>query len=395
MPSITLSASVRDNLLALQNTAGLVKRTQGRLATGLSVRGPIDDPVNFFQSKGLSDRAGDFTEKKQGIDQGISTLTAALDAAAGIEKLVQQLKGLAINAKSATSAQMADIVTQFSDLRNQINYLATDATYQGLNLVAGSGETLRVEFSRASSSLLNTNSVDLTDRAHGLALRSLVNSTTGLDVSYGFNSATAMTSGSVITVTVSESSSVTLTTGVAVTFSYGGATVGISVGSNGDTTKTMAISQAVITSGQVLTFTVSSAGATNAQTAEGYVQLAGVSAGTSVSMGSYGVTGQYTVGVGNTFTSTLNSLISDMDTALASLRSKSQILGSNVALLQTRLDFTTNYVNTLTGGSGKLTLADLNEEGANLLALQTRQQLGIQALSFAGQAEQSILGLFR
>ena len=42
-----------------------------------------------------------------------------------------------------------------------------------------------------------------------------------------------------------------------------------------------------------------------------------------------------------------------------------------------------------------LMLADLNEEGANLLALQTRQQLGIQSLAFAGQSEQSILGLFR
>jgi flagellin-like hook-associated protein FlgL len=138
-----------------------------------------------------------------------------------------------------------------------------------------------------------------------------------------------------------------------------------------------------------------SSGAVDSSTTTGKVQLNGVSAGTSLSMGSYGVTGQYTVGIGNTFTTTLNDLIGTMDTALGTLRSKSQVLGSNVALLQTRLDFTTNYVNTLTGGSGKLTLADLNEEGANLLALQTRQQLGIQALSFAGQAEQSILGLFR
>ncbi|MHC8509130.1 MAG: flagellin [Rhodospirillales bacterium] len=69
-------------------------------------------------------------------------------------------------------------------------------------------------------------------------------------------------------------------------------------------------------------------------------------------------------------------------------------MGSNVALLQTRLRFTTDYVNTLEAGAGKLTLADINEEGANLLALQTRQQLGISALAFAGQAEQSILALF-
>ena len=76
-------------------------------------------------------------------------------------------------------------------------------------------------------------------------------------------------------------------------------------------------------------------------------------------------------------------------------RSEAQTIGSNVALLNTRLDFTNNYVNLLTQGGGKLTLADLNEEGANLLSLQTRQQLGIQALSFAGQNERAVLSLFR
>ena len=93
-------------------------------------------------------------------------------------------------------------------------------------------------------------------------------------------------------------------------------------------------------------------------------------------------------------TSDIENLVVDLDAALTTLRSEAQKLGSNVALLQTRLDFTEQYTNTLEGGADKLTLADLNEEGANLLALQTRQQLGISALSFAGQSEQGILSLF-
>ena len=64
-------------------------------------------------------------------------------------------------------------------------------------------------------------------------------------------------------------------------------------------------------------------------------------------------------------------------------------------MLQTRLDFTESYTGVLDEGAGKLTLADITEEGANLVALQTRQQLGISALSFAGQSEQSVLSLFR
>ncbi len=84
-----------------------------------------------------------------------------------------------------------------------------------------------------------------------------------------------------------------------------------------------------------------------------------------------------------------------MDSALTSLRSVAKSLGSNVAVLQARLDFTKTYINTLTEGSDKLTLADMNEEGANLVALQTRLQLGLQALQFSGQSDQSIIQLLR
>ena len=51
-------------------------------------------------------------------------------------------------------------------------------------------------------------------------------------------------------------------------------------------------------------------------------------------------------------------------------------------------------ISNLQTGSDNLTLADMNEEGANMLALQTRQQLGIQALSLASQANQSVMRLF-
>jgi flagellin-like hook-associated protein FlgL len=62
--------------------------------------------------------------------------------------------------------------------------------------------------------------------------------------------------------------------------------------------------------------------------------------------------------------------------------------------LTTRFDFTESLVNSLEGGATKLTQADLNEESANLLALQTRQQLGINSLALASQSERSILALF-
>ena len=97
--------------------------------------------------------------------------------------------------------------------------------------------------------------------------------------------------------------------------------------------------------------------------------------------------------VGNSI-SLFDAVVDILDSAITTIRTNAATLGSNVSLLQTRLDFTTSYVNTLTGGSDKLTLADLNEEGANLVALQTHQQLATQALAFAGQAERAVLQLF-
>ena len=86
--------------------------------------------------------------------------------------------------------------------------------------------------------------------------------------------------------------------------------------------------------------------------------------------------------------------ISRIDDAITTLRSTAADLGSNVTFLNTRLDFSQSYASTLESGADKLVLADINEEGANLVALQTRQQLALQALSFAGQNERSVLSLF-
>ena len=90
----------------------------------------------------------------------------------------------------------------------------------------------------------------------------------------------------------------------------------------------------------------------------------------------------------------VDTALSSLNSALTELRTNAATLGSNSTVLQTRISFTSDLVNTLDTGAGKLTLADLNEESANLLALQTRQQLGINSLSLASQSERSILALF-
>ena len=90
----------------------------------------------------------------------------------------------------------------------------------------------------------------------------------------------------------------------------------------------------------------------------------------------------------------VDAAVSDLDTALSTLRSQSSSLAANMNIITIRQDFTTNMVNTLQTGADNLTLADMNEEGANMLMLQTKQSLGTTALSLASQAAQSVLKLF-
>jgi flagellin-like hook-associated protein FlgL len=90
----------------------------------------------------------------------------------------------------------------------------------------------------------------------------------------------------------------------------------------------------------------------------------------------------------------IDAALTDLDDALTTLRSQARTFGSNLSTVQIRQDFTKAMINTLQTGADNLVLADINEESANMLALQTRQQLSTTALSLATQADQAVLRLF-
>ncbi len=86
--------------------------------------------------------------------------------------------------------------------------------------------------------------------------------------------------------------------------------------------------------------------------------------------------------------------ITKVDVALGKIRTEASKLSSSLSIINVRMDFSNNLIKTLSEGADKLTLADMNEEGANMLMLQTRQALGTTALSLSAQAAQSVLRLF-
>jgi flagellin len=91
---------------------------------------------------------------------------------------------------------------------------------------------------------------------------------------------------------------------------------------------------------------------------------------------------------------TIDTVLGQVDAALRTLRSQATNFGSKLGTVQTRQEFTKHLINTLETGADNLVLADTNEEGANMLALQTRQQLSTTALSLSAQADQAVLRLF-
>lgn len=110
--------------------------------------------------------------------------------------------------------------------------------------------------------------------------------------------------------------------------------------------------------------------------------------------GKYSSLGMSTVGWAATTGASASLDIGKIDSALTTLETQAQTLAANLNVIQTRADFAKTMIDTLKEGASKLTDADMNEEGANMLMLQTRQQLGSTSLSLAAQSAQSVLRLF-
>lgn len=266
---ISLTAGMRNNLLALQQTSKQLQSTQDRLSSGKRVNSALDNPTNFFAASAHMERASDLNDRKDGMSEAVQTIKNADNGIKAITALIQAAKGLASSATATNDTlSQATYESQFLQIKSQITTLASDAGYRGTNLLTDG--TLAIEFAPKA----------------------------------------------------------------------------------GDAKLTVA--------------------------------------GFKADASSLNVTSTANWAVGGAAASALSS----MDSALTTLRSKSSTLASNLSVITTRQEFTDNVINTLQQGADGLTLADMNNEGANMLMLQTRQSLGTTALSLSSQAAQSVLRLF-
>jgi flagellin len=161
MSDIVLGTATQQNLLALQNINTQLGTTQGHLATGLAVASATDNAVKFFQAQSLSGRASDLSTRKDAIDQGIQSLTAATNGISSIISILNQLQGVVNAAATQTASQRASSATQFNTLGQQLSTLLNDSSYQGLNLVNSTASNLTLQFSITSTSTLKISGQNL------------------------------------------------------------------------------------------------------------------------------------------------------------------------------------------------------------------------------------------
>ncbi|WP_042693058.1 flagellin [Azospirillum sp. B506] len=158
--NVTLTASMRTNLLQLQNTQSQIDKKQNILSTGNKINSALDGPTSFFAAKGLNQRAGDLSSLKDAMGQSISTIQAADKGLTSIDSLVDQAKGLTTAAYAALGNDAASVATrkslasQFNTLKDQIDKLAADSGYQGKNLINGNG--MSMDSTSASRAAVNS-----------------------------------------------------------------------------------------------------------------------------------------------------------------------------------------------------------------------------------------------
>lgn len=143
MSDITLTASIRSNLLSLQNTTRLLDTTSERLSTGKRVNSALDNPNSFFTARGLSNRAGDLTSRKDSIGQSISLLQATDKSINAITTLVEQAKAIAQQAEEAATGAVTS-TTGVSSVSSQAATLSGVTTVSTEAIAAATGSVTSI-----------------------------------------------------------------------------------------------------------------------------------------------------------------------------------------------------------------------------------------------------------
>jgi flagellin len=369
---ISLTAGMRSNLTSLQQTVSLLNRTQQRLSTGKAVNSALDNPVNFFAAQSLNNRASDLAGYKDGMANAVQTIKAANEGVTGITTLLNAAKAI------ASSVEGLPANTAFTGAK-----LTAKGIVSGETIIVG-GITLTAGATTTASTFIVGGGISDAQVAANIAAAINMNAAT----------TTATVSGSEVSLANSAGNLTNLSvTGTAIT---DGTATAATVAASSERGSLVAQYNSILDQINTMADDSSFQGVNLLKAGTLTVKFGGGSTlGINSTDTHYSDLGLAHVTTGwDLATDTGTTQMSAVDTALTTLRSKSKDLSNNLSIITSRQDFTTNLGNVLQTGADNLTLADTNQEGANMLMLQTRQSLGTTALSLSSQAAQSVLRLF-
>lgn len=388
MGDVILSPAMLSAVSSLNAIQSQMTALQTRLATGKRVNSPADDPNAYFTAQSLNARATSISGLSAGIQTAQDTVEAANNGIKSIQALLTSAQSIAYQALGSAGTVAPVVTGTLAGLTTSSVIASTGGT--STKFKAGDTVTVSDGTTTATYTAANNDTVQ--------TFLTAINGTSGLKAVASLNA-----SGQI---QLTATSNVTITIGGTVAGAGGGSlssilgfTAGATApGANSSLRQSLAaqydslraqIDQAAgdasfdgtnLLGGGSLTVKLNETGTSTVSVAGG--NLSSSALGLTASSNSWQLD------------SDINSALTKINAAIATVSATSASLGSSGTILQTRLDFNKSMVDTLNGGVTDLTANDANADSAMLLALQTRQQLATTTMSIASGAYASALQLF-
>ncbi len=337
--SISLSSGMRNALYSMGDIQSQVDTSNKRLATGKKVNSALDNARAYFGAVAFRTEGEKLSGLVEGLTQARQTIDKVTKSIDGAIKLFQSADGLAKTALTSTSD------TDRAALRDQVAELLT----QAVRLFADSGFN--------GKQTLVSDSTSLTAGSYTVK-------TTAAGLGAGTAAEKAVYAAGLLT--VATNTQTTNFTSIVVN------------------PIDVRLSTTIANGGLGVTRLAAAAGTDN-----GFL-IAAPAANVAVTTGA--TTGAAWDVANNQ--SQITNFRTDIANAINNLQAKSASVATQAATIDIRVGFTKDTARINNQAADDLVLADINEEGANLSALQTKQQLAVQALSLASRADQAILRLF-
>jgi flagellin-like hook-associated protein FlgL len=386
---------MRANLISLQNIATETATTQQHLATGKKVNSALDNPTEFFASQNMLSQASSLSDLADGMSNGVQMIQAANTGITAIQGLLASAKSVAQSAIGNTGAvsAMNSASVSLTGIKAGDTVTVNGVVFTASNTMADQTAPGKFYIGAAGSE---------NDNLAAANLAAAINNT-GLNTAGAKDIQATSVTGSTINLASEAATPVNiLNTDVTFTNATAGNNDGsVSLNAANDTLSqlmsqfTGIMNQIDKEAGDSGFQGINLLGGTNpnavtinfgSSTGDG-LALAGINA-SSTGLGTNLITANWGTDAN------VNTDIAKIDAATTTLNNYSSNLSSNLSIITDRQTFSTSMENVLQTGSSNLVNADTNQEGANMLMLQTQQSLGTTALSLASQSAQSVLKLF-